>query len=163
VWLRGGLGNQSPSDELVADGRFRQDLLSPERRAIRVPALRERIEDVREAAYFLGEFCTRNSFRAREIDAEVFRSSSGIIPGVCVVGNLVERMAIRARRPGDHRLDSDRDPLAPPAQRARTSATPPSASGFTRRWTRPTGTSRPPRACSAPNAPACTSESARSG
>src|SRR6187549_799005 len=59
-------------DELVADGRFREDLfyrlsVVP----IRVPALRERLQDVAELVpYFLSEFCARNNFRPRTIDAE---------------------------------------------------------------------------------------------
>ena len=57
-------------DELVAAGAFRQDLfyrlsVVP----IRVPALRERLADLGDlVAYFLSEFCARNSFRPREVD-----------------------------------------------------------------------------------------------
>jgi two-component system, NtrC family, nitrogen regulation response regulator NtrX len=87
-------------DELVADGRFRQDLfyrlsVVP----IRVPALRERVDDVRElAAYFLDEFCTRNNFRARDIEADVFPVLEQYHwPGnVRELRNLIERMAILA-------------------------------------------------------------------
>ena len=49
-------------EERIADGKFREDLyyrlsVVP----IRVPALRERLQDVRDlAAYFLAEFCARN-------------------------------------------------------------------------------------------------------
>jgi DNA-binding NtrC family response regulator len=60
-------------DELVANARFRQDLyyrlsVVP----IRVPPLRERLQDVAELVpYFLSEFCARNNFRARTIDPDV--------------------------------------------------------------------------------------------
>src|SRR5579862_7540145 len=53
---------------LVAQGKFREDLyyrvsVVP----IRVPALRERPQDIRPMAeYFLGEFCARNNFRSEE-------------------------------------------------------------------------------------------------
>jgi two-component system nitrogen regulation response regulator NtrX len=59
-------------DELVAAGRFREDLyyrlsVVP----IRVPALRERLQDIDELVpYFLSEFCARNNFRPRPIDPE---------------------------------------------------------------------------------------------
>jgi two-component system nitrogen regulation response regulator NtrX len=85
-------------DELIAAGRFRADLyyrlsVVP----IRVPALRERPQDIGElVAYFLAEFCARNNFRPRAIDPEVV----GVLerhnwPGnVRELRNLVERMAI---------------------------------------------------------------------
>jgi two-component system nitrogen regulation response regulator NtrX len=90
-------------DELVADGRFRQDLyyrlsVVP----IRVPALRERREDVRElAAYFLADFCARNNFRPKAIDDDVLPILEGYgWPGnVRELRNAVERMAILT--PGD--------------------------------------------------------------
>jgi two-component system nitrogen regulation response regulator NtrX len=92
-----------PLAELIADGRFRDDLyyrlsVVP----IRVPALRERPQDIGElAAYFLAEFCTRNNFRPRAIDAEVVRLLERYSwPGnVRELRNVVERMAILT--PGD--------------------------------------------------------------
>ena len=85
-------------DKLIADGKFREDLyyrlsVVP----IRVPALRERLQDVRElAAYFLAEFCTRNNFRPKEIDEEVLPILDRYNwPGnVRELRNAVERMAI---------------------------------------------------------------------
>ena len=87
----------------IARGRFREDLyyrlsVVP----IRVPALRERTPDIRElATYFLAEFCTRNNFRAREIEADVFPILERYVwPGnVRELRNVVERMAILT--PGD--------------------------------------------------------------
>jgi two-component system nitrogen regulation response regulator NtrX len=85
-------------DELIAAGRFREDLyyrlsVVP----IRVPALRERPQDIGELApYFLAEFCARNNFRKREIDPEVVRILERYSwPGnVRELRNVVERMAI---------------------------------------------------------------------
>jgi DNA-binding NtrC family response regulator len=60
-------------DELVSTGAFREDLfyrlsVVP----IRVPALRERVEDIGDlAAYFLTEFCARNTLRPRTLDPDV--------------------------------------------------------------------------------------------
>jgi two-component system nitrogen regulation response regulator NtrX len=85
-------------DQMIADGRFRQDLyyrlsVVP----IRVPALRERREDIPElTAYFLAEFCSRNNVRPKAID-------DGVLPvleqydwpgNVRELRNTVERMAI---------------------------------------------------------------------
>src|SRR5882724_9488164 len=56
---------------MVAQGKFREDLyyrvsVVP----IRVPALRERPQDVRALAdYFLDDFCSRNNFRHETLDA----------------------------------------------------------------------------------------------
>jgi two-component system nitrogen regulation response regulator NtrX len=88
-------------DELVAAGTFRGDLfyrlsVVP----IRVPALRERRQDIGElAAYFLADFCARNNMRPRELDP-------GVVPvlerygwpgNVRELRNVVERMAILTR------------------------------------------------------------------
>jgi two-component system, NtrC family, nitrogen regulation response regulator NtrX len=99
-------------DELVAQGRFREDLyyrlsVVP----IRVPALRERQQDVDELVpYFLSEFCARNNFRPRPIDPEavaLLRRHSW--PGnVRELRNVVERMAILTT--GD-RITADAIPL----------------------------------------------------
>jgi two-component system nitrogen regulation response regulator NtrX len=82
----------------AAEGRFRQDLfyrlsVVP----IRLPALRERPEDVPElAGYFLREFCRRNGFRPKTVDAGVMDVLwSYRWPGnVRELRNVVERMAI---------------------------------------------------------------------
>jgi two-component system nitrogen regulation response regulator NtrX len=83
---------------LVADGRFREDLyyrlcVVP----IRIPPLRERLEDVRElAAYALAEFCARNNFRPKAIDDAVLPLLERYSwPGnVRELRNVIERMAI---------------------------------------------------------------------
>ena len=85
-------------EELIADGKFRHDLfyrlsVVP----IRVPALRERREDVRELAhYFLAEFCARNNFKPKTLDDEVVPILERYDwPGnVRELRNTVERMAI---------------------------------------------------------------------
>jgi two-component system nitrogen regulation response regulator NtrX len=85
-------------DHLIADGRFREDLYYRLRVVpIRVPALRERLDDVGELArYFLAEFCSRNNFRPKHIDAEVVSVLERYNwPGnVRELRNLIERMAI---------------------------------------------------------------------
>ena len=99
-------------DELVAAGTFREDLyyrlsVVP----IRVPALRERRQDIGElAAYFLTEFCARNAMRPREIDPDVVTVLERYHwPGnVRELRNIVERMAILTR--GD-RLTVESIPL----------------------------------------------------
>jgi two-component system nitrogen regulation response regulator NtrX len=83
---------------LIGAGRFREDLyyrlsVVP----IRVPPLRERLEDVRDlAGYFLREFCTRNNFRPKDMDPQVVPVLEGYPwPGnVRELRNVVERMAI---------------------------------------------------------------------
>ena len=85
-------------DKLIADGTFREDLyyrlsVVP----IHVPALRERSQDVKAlAGYFLAEFCSRNNFRPKEIDAAVLPVLERYAwPGnVRELRNAVERMAI---------------------------------------------------------------------
>ncbi len=99
-------------DELVAAGTFREDLyyrlsVVP----IRVPALRERRQDIGElAAYFLTEFCARNAMRPREIDPDVVTVLERYHwPGnVRELRNIIERMAILTR--GD-RLTVESIPL----------------------------------------------------
>jgi two-component system nitrogen regulation response regulator NtrX len=69
---------------------------------IRVPPLRERCEDIRLLTeYFLDEFCARNNFRRKTIDAEVFPMFERYSwPGNArELKNAVERMAILS--PGD--------------------------------------------------------------
>jgi len=85
-------------EELIADGKFRHDLfyrlsVVP----IRVPALRERREDVRDLAnYFLAEFCGRNNFKPKTMDDDVMPILERYDwPGnVRELRNTVERMAI---------------------------------------------------------------------
>jgi two-component system nitrogen regulation response regulator NtrX len=84
--------------KLVEHKKFREDLyyrlsVVP----IRVPPLRERIEDVRPLAeYFLQDFCRRNNFKSRAIDEDVWKLMCGYRwPGnVRELRNMVERMAI---------------------------------------------------------------------
>jgi len=90
-------------DELVATGAFRDDLfyrlsVVP----IRVPALRERTEDIGElASYFLTEFCARNTLRPRTLDPDVVPvlEQYGWPGNVRELRNAIERMAILT--PGD--------------------------------------------------------------
>jgi two-component system nitrogen regulation response regulator NtrX len=85
---------------LVEQKRYRQDLyyrlsVVP----IRVPPLREHIEDIRPLGeYFLDEFCRRNNFKPKQIDGEVWTVLSGYRwPGnVRELRNVIERMAILA-------------------------------------------------------------------
>ena len=87
-----------PLEQMVADGRFRQDLfyrlsVVP----IRVPPLRERREDVRDlATHFLTEFCARNNVRRKAFDEGVTAVLERYDwPGnVRELRNVVERMAI---------------------------------------------------------------------
>ncbi len=82
----------------VAQGRFREDLYY--RLAVvplRVPALRERPQDVRVLAeHFLEEFCVRNNARHKQFDPSAFGLFEAYPwPGnVRELRNVVERMAI---------------------------------------------------------------------
>jgi two-component system, NtrC family, nitrogen regulation response regulator NtrX len=109
-------------NELVSDGRFREDLyyrlsVVP----IRVPALRERMQDIAELVpYLLSEFCGRNNFRPRTIDPDAVAGLERYTwPGnIRELRNVVERMAILT--PGD-RITADAIPLevrSAPAPRA---------------------------------------------
>jgi two-component system nitrogen regulation response regulator NtrX len=99
-------------DAMIADGRFREDLyyrlsVVP----IRVPALRERLQDLGElVSYFLAEFCARNNFRQREIDPDVINLLVRYSwPGnVRELRNVVERMAILT---AGERITADSIPL----------------------------------------------------
>ena len=99
-------------DQLVADGRFREDLyyrlsVVP----IRVPALRERPQDIAELVpYLLAEFCARNNFRPRTIDRDAVALLERYTwPGnVRELRNVVERMAILTP---DDRITVDAVPL----------------------------------------------------
>jgi two-component system nitrogen regulation response regulator NtrX len=92
--------NRDLSD-MVAQQKFREDLyyrlcVVP----LRVPALRERSEDVRDLAeYFLREFCTRNNFKSKQFAPAVFEAFEAYAwPGnIRELRNTVERMAILAR------------------------------------------------------------------
>jgi two-component system nitrogen regulation response regulator NtrX len=83
---------------LVEQKKFREDLyyrlsVVP----IRVPPLRERLEDIRPLAeYFLDEFCSRNNFKPKHIETEVFEALNDYRwPGnVRELRNAIERMAI---------------------------------------------------------------------
>jgi two-component system nitrogen regulation response regulator NtrX len=83
---------------MVAQGKFREDLyyrvsVVP----IRVPALRERPQDIAPMAqYFLEDFCVRNGFRKKSFDDEVWEAFELYSwPGNArELRNVVERMAI---------------------------------------------------------------------
>ncbi len=83
---------------MVAQGKFREDLyyrvsVVP----IQVPPLRERPQDIRALAlYFLEDFCSRNNFRAKTMDEDVFELLEGYTwPGNArELRNVIERMAI---------------------------------------------------------------------
>ena len=83
---------------LVERKKFREDLyyrlsVVP----IRVPPLRERIDDIRPLAeYFLEDFCRRNNFKPKRIEDEVWQALCAYRwPGnVRELRNVIERMAI---------------------------------------------------------------------
>ncbi len=83
---------------LVKSNRFREDLyyrlsVVP----MRIPPLRERMEDVRPLAeFFLEDFCRRNNFKPKQIHEDVWVSlRSYRWPGnVRELRNVIERMAI---------------------------------------------------------------------
>jgi len=83
---------------LVSQDKFREDLyyrvsVVP----IRVPALRERVQDIRLLAeYFLDDFCVRNNFKPKSIAGDVYPVlESYAWPGNArELKNAIERMAI---------------------------------------------------------------------
>ena len=85
-------------EQMVTAGTFRQDLfyrlsVVP----VRVPALRERPEDIRELTdYFLADFCARNNFRPKTLDDDVVSALEryGWPGNVRELRNVVERIAI---------------------------------------------------------------------
>jgi len=87
--------------EMVAQQKFREDLyyrlcVVP----VRVPALRERREDIAALAeYFLAEFCARNNFKPKTLDPDVAEALEQYHwPGnIRELRNTVERMAILTR------------------------------------------------------------------
>ncbi len=87
--------------ELVSQQKFREDLyyrlcVVP----VRVPALRERREDIAALAdYFLAEFCARNNFKPKSLDRDVTDTlEDHHWPGnIRELRNTVERMAILTR------------------------------------------------------------------
>ena len=96
-------------NQMASEGKFRGDLYW--RLAgvpLRVPSLRERVEDVQQLAeYFLDEFCRRNNFRKRVFAKEAVELLRGYHwPGnVRELRNTVERMAILA--PADQLGEAD--------------------------------------------------------
>jgi two-component system nitrogen regulation response regulator NtrX len=98
--------------ELVAQQKFREDLyyrlcVVP----IRVPALRERREDISALAeYFLAEFCARNNFKPKRLAPGAFEALEDYSwPGnIRELRNTVERMAILTK--GDV-LEADSVPV----------------------------------------------------
>ena len=83
---------------LVQQEKFREDLyyrlsVVP----VRVPALRERPQDIRVLAeYFLDEFCARNNFRPKKLDEAVYPllEAYGWPGNARELRNVIERMAI---------------------------------------------------------------------
>jgi two-component system nitrogen regulation response regulator NtrX len=87
--------------EMVAQQKFREDLYYRLRVVpIRVPALRERREDIRPLAeYFLSEFCARNNFKPKCFAPPVFEALEDYHwqGNIRELRNTVERMAILNR------------------------------------------------------------------
>jgi two-component system nitrogen regulation response regulator NtrX len=118
---------------LVGQDKFREDLyyrvsVVP----IRVPALRERPQDIRLLAeYFLEDFCARNNFKPKAIADDVYPALEGYAwPGNArELRNAIERMAIlttgerltRESIPVEIRLQRDNAPRSS-VQEARASA-----------------------------------------
>jgi len=98
--------------DLVGQQKFREDLyyrlcVVP----IRVPALRERVNDITPLAeYFLEEFCSRNNFHSKQIDDETYELLEAYAwPGNArELRNIIERMAILT---SGNRLTSDAVPV----------------------------------------------------
>ena len=98
--------------DLVGQQKFREDLyyrlcVVP----IRVPALRERVNDITPLAeYFLEEFCSRNNFHSKQIDEEAYELLEAYAwPGNArELRNIIERMAILT---SGNRLTSDAVPV----------------------------------------------------
>lgn len=92
--------NRDLSD-MVAQQKFREDLYYRLRVVpIRVPALRERREDIPPLAeYFLSEFCARNNFKPKCFAPPVFEilEDYGWPGNIRELRNTVERMAILTR------------------------------------------------------------------
>ncbi|PWU07567.1 MAG: response regulator [Terriglobia bacterium] len=103
---------------MVAQEKFREDLyyrlsVVP----IRVPALRERPQDIRLLAeYFLEDFCARNNFKHKTLDPSVLQvlESYGWPGNARELRNVIERMAILS--PGEH-LTRDSIPVEIRVQR----------------------------------------------
>jgi two-component system, NtrC family, nitrogen regulation response regulator NtrX len=103
---------------MVAQEKFREDLyyrlsVVP----IRVPALRERPQDIRLLAqYFLEDFCARNNFKPKVLDDAIYATLEGYNwPGNArELRNVIERMVILS--PGDQ-LGRDSIPVEVRVQR----------------------------------------------
>jgi two-component system nitrogen regulation response regulator NtrX len=112
VWVRTISATNRDLTALVAQEKFREDLyyrlsVVP----IRVPALRERPQDIRPLAeYFLEDFCARNNFKPKTIDPDVYPLLEKYLwPGNArELKNAVERMAILAAA---DRLTADAVPI----------------------------------------------------
>jgi two-component system, NtrC family, nitrogen regulation response regulator NtrX len=85
-------------EQLIRERRFREDLYYRLRVVpIRVPALRERPDDVKAlASHFLDDFCARNNVRRKQLDRDVVQMLAAYHwPGnVRELRNVIERMTI---------------------------------------------------------------------